>query len=545
MKQLHSQEKKNRLPKSTALRFLSAALCVVFMTMLVLGLCSCEKKFKTNKEYLAYVSDKMIDESFSATTNEELKDGKSMTVTANVAIGNVLKNLLSSSLGDADESAYIVSLIAEYLDNIDFNFSTAKKDGSHIYDIGISLDKQDIISIVAAIDASGKLSGIRVPELSDKWLLPDLSDYIEGDTAIAGSTMIMENMKQILNVLSDTEALKKGVKDIRDIALNAVPDENIVKAEKQTLTVGELSQECNTVTITLNAEEFKDVIYKIIDELAENEEIRNFIISMSQFISTDDPDGYTDDEKVEKIVSLLKEAVDDMAEELASASESFSLVIYIDKDFNVIGTNANLFGKTAVYCASLNSGNKFVENVKLTDSEGELLTVDIDLTEANGKLSGKANIKQGENDLVYIDIENIDKKAAEKGNFSGSITITLSNYLASIISENDETGMMSFLGSMLSFKLTGTSTADVNEISYAVLFGKEELVTFKLKLTRGSAEGFELPTAENTITDAEKWVETISFDGIIAALKKTTLPQDIIDLVESLLTYSGAFAPAA
>ena len=83
-------------------------------------------------------------------------------------------------------------------------------------------------------------------------------------------------------------------------------------------------------------------------------------------------------------------------------------------------------------------------------------------------------------------------------------------------------------------EIKASSDKKSSSIDMNLFNGSKILVGFTVTGNTAKAENITIPSSKDTVDveNIDEWMESVDFDNFISALKKTSLPKDLIEMLE-------------
>ena len=445
-----------------------------------------------------------------------------------VTIGDGLKDLVDEYGG------YEASEAIEWLNSIklDVNGATSSKRASG--SVGIHVNDVDITSYDVVVDmAEGMLY----------MTLPDLNKTAIGAEADMGYEA--EAYTELYDGLSKYMPKSSVVKKLLVRYLTCIVKQvDEVDKSKDSIEAGGVSQNCNKLSVTVDAEMLLNAARSVLEEAKTDKDLKKVIIDFAT-IAEEAESGVDPEEAYEEFVEGIKSAL----EELEDAEEYIS-----DEDMPEIILNLWVNGK----CEAIGFGFEFDDGYETAEfvsietrkggNFGSSLFLDVDGEgfgfEGSGKVSG--NKYTGEFvfnvnglNIISISTNKLDADKLADGIISGSLTISAADSVSGLLSmvPTYERDMYSML-TELSLTIDSSSSKDKADCTLTVNREEDLLLSMKVKSTIGNGKPANAPKdyvdAEDS-SEMQDWAYEIDFETLIDKLEKAGLPSEWIDMLQEAI----------
>ncbi|MDE6851478.1 MAG: hypothetical protein K2J67_03180 [Lachnospiraceae bacterium] len=352
-----------------------------------------------------YASLKQMDVSYGTYRDAATKQADPQKITYQVELGDTLKALAS---GYGVESASIVT--------------TSKMDDSVLTNHTVlQINGKDAANMNTYLDYSSKEGYIQIPELSSSYL--DLTSTMQEAAATIPASNLYLSASDMEKYLPESGQIDKVITTYSDIILKNL---NKVERSKETLTSGDVSQDCTKLSVTCDGKDVTKIAKEILEQLQKDEVVKAYIEKI-------DPNVYSSfqTQVADALAALDEEEADDSKLEMA---------VYVDEDAQIVGRILTLTsGDESFEIKSLqpHKDSKSGYDLSVSADNVQYFTLTGMMEEKNDKLSGDFSVSLDESlnpgdgsvlsmtDIVKISIRDLDQKAMKKdGSLKGSIELS-------------------------------------------------------------------------------------------------------------------------
>ena len=468
---------------------------------------------KSPQEYYASVEQQAMNESIDKLMASTNKTGDDLVyhLTADLSYDKAtLNSVLSGYAGMTIED--LESTIGIPLDSIGIDMTAALKDSTTYGKILLNLNKVDLISAEVIIDAVTQEMLMRIPELSPAYLKQSLMSKYGAESF---------NYEEYLNNLKgiNPEDTADFLKRYSKIITSEIQEVELSKNEE--LTVGDTTETCNLLTVTIDEETLLDIVSAIIAE-AKNDK---FILDLLPAF----------DLSKDEYVSALENASDELKSSTNELTSDGKIImeVYVKKDGKIIGRKFSVKAegdKVADFGYALASKGKQSEYELYIDDEygTRVISVTGTQTEKDDAYTGEATLEINAEDAGYdsysFDISYEDVKTESKNNqvfYYGKINVS------SLLMIGMDVGLeYNVEGKVQHTRLSlNMGTASL----VALDFTSEYLDDYKIPSTDSSAEVYD-------IYDIEGYESTMDIDRLISDLS-AKLGIDVQSIVDAYMPY--------
>lgn len=437
-------------------------------------------------------------QSFNASFGQEfssLKDG--FNIVAKLDISKELFSLLGASSGNQFNKD--IDITADFTYNNNAQFILSAEAGG-----------KEFLSANAVVDMLAQKAYLAVPGLLDGTFEMDVSDLLDeimpnGSYDLVPSTGLPDEFTDVYKALPDSKTTEKLFNDYFDIFVNGLDE---ISSEKDTLTVGDLSEKCTVLTADVSKKEINDITLKILKKARDDKRISDiacaaYNISVSEY-----------EEKVD-------DAIADLTDEDASSDKAVTVRFYANSKDELIGTEviADEFSVTINRIAT-----KDAWSIDYTiESDGRSLGIVGSGTINGKKQSGDISLKMDNKDLLIATLDDIEFKNA---NLFGRIDLKFGN---GFFDYTDETvnpaikAIVKTLAIRMDLKEPTGNVVDCADIS--VLMGDTRLFGIGFELKPAGNDVINVPVSGD-YTDIEEWTVTLDFEKFYESFRDAGLPVD-------------------
>ena len=500
-------------------------LCILLASVMLFGLVSCKKKrFSDPTEQFVAALNDVADEAVENSKKAQTDKTPSLDITSfkdkkvSATIQPVLSDTLGAMLGE--ELPFDISVF----NNIKLGMEASSK--GELAKLGLSLGygNSPLIALSGILDIKNLGAYINISEGTDKALFFDLKSIVEQlDKAE------LEQVKNSLEIPAD------GVKELIPIIseyfkLIYCDAKDVVKVEN-TVAVGSLSAEMTVLTWTASDDEFRDKLIEICEKFVADERIKPLLEKFYQ--------GVEDwDEAYAEIVDSVKEFIEDEKNDPTETTgkDMLTVRLYVDKENDIQGIDIllnDVYGYEVLNFAScaLTVEDEFAVDMSATVEDSPMISLSASGTDIKDVVNCTMTVSYDGKQAAVLTLKDCDNSKADKGIFKGSVHLKPGSGLASIPDIDPSTAIA--IG-MFGLKIDFDNQANKSDMFISVEMNNANLAGIKLTVENGEAEAITVPT--NYVTDPETWAIGIDFNKILTALDNSELPDEIVNMIISLLS---------
>lgn len=512
------------------------------------------KTFSSSEEYYQFVEAKQVETLVDAYMNgydsymDMLSmDDKSYSVDMTLELGSELKSLMR-----------VTGVDLSWLESANLAVDTNFKD--EVFEIAsvIGVNDVDILSGNIIVDYEDENMYMQLPELNELYIGASFEDAGMDVEVFEETFEIFEAYQEFL---PESDALEELLTKYITLALEQIDD---VEEKDATLEVGDVSQKCTALEITIDTETVQKMAEAVLEEVSKDKDLEDMVkkaMEMSEEMGMADPNMDADDmydEFLDEVDSAL-ERID----EIDMGDVEILMTVYVNGKGEVIGREIEAEDFKFRYAMPV-SGSSFemecyVETPNYGGSSAAAVRLDEDYydyedeadepeifrmgIEGKGKLKGNKitgdfTIKDNSMSYVNVKVEGYNIKKAKDGEMVGTFTFTLSKDMKSMLKDSGSMALAGYLNYGLEIDMDTDS--DGGTVSFALVNDEEFLVKLTMESDSGKGEKVSIPSSKNVIDamdedELEEWVEDIEWDDIIKKLEKADVDDDYIEMFEELI----------
>lgn len=523
----------SKQPKAKSIMFkalvIAGAVVAVFLVAIIANASRIgnfvHKTFSSPEKYYQYVEKKNAEELASIIGDIyklyvlDQKDYFQTTSNAKLTVE------LDEAGQDILELSGLAGVDLSWLKSASVNTSTTFNGDKVGVNISTAVNKDDILSLIMALDMAEGEAYFQVPELTDKYIGLDLKKTMNSsdfDDALDEWKDLREEHTELYSVLPSQAKLEKLLNKYFKIALNCVED---VEKKSKVLKVEGVSQKCTVLKVTLDNRTLSDIFGAILDEAEKDKALEALIVEVVDATGEDGDDAY--DEFLDELKDLQKRYKSDRD------MEDIKMTVYVDVKGNVVGRELETDG-TTISLLMPEKGNKFGYEFSVKSGSNKYALTGSGKRSGN-KLNGEFNLRYNGTSILGITADKFDMETLKRGQMNGRLEISLGSGIGKVA------GSISGLSVLqdMKFNISAKSSGHSLQYSFGVIYDDEKMGTLSVATERKRASGVKIPSQKNMvmvedIRDLEDWFDSIAWDKVVSRLEKTDLPKDAVDFVEDL-----------
>ena len=406
----------------------------------------------------------------------------------------------------------------DWLDSLSIKYKGNISSDAANMDLNLMLNKKDILAANLYMDSEEVQ--FKIPDISDDVLTLD-TQSLESELGYYSSYNLFESMgmqKVMVEAIPDSKQLKKVTDKYIDIAIKNIND---VDKSSDTVSAEGVKVKATKLTAYISGDDLAEIKSEILNQMLDDNDLKKIIIDCGDSIS--DNLGYSSsgEDAYDTFISNVEDAIE------YSEYDSFNDMeysIWLGSGNKVIGKELVVDDETVIsYMAPVKGSDLGVEfeagyggdSVKFS-GEGKV---------KGSSVSGKF-VLEADGESINFDVKKLDFKKLSKGEIDMDVDFSMGGYYG-------------IGGYSLGVKANG------NEKKVSVVFdvksGGKSLVrlTVDETVSKGKApkelSGKKL-SADN-YSDISDYIDDADIDNLIKKLKKSDLPSEYVEMIESSFGY--------
>lgn len=504
------EEPKKKNSKKMILIAAIAAVVVILGVIIAVNASVIKNTFakltKNSDDYTKYVLSDKVDD-IASLASGYLKSAQDVSTSGDLTVSG-------SAEIKADEEVLDLVEDADFMENLNFDFSVAQKDNNlYAMELSVYSDSKTKVSLNVVVNYEEALLYIQVPEIDKTWNSFDISDALD-DFSDADVQILSENASAV-NFLTPAE-LEDFINRYGNIIIEQIED--VDESSKKIKAEG-VSEKLTILEFELDEDKLCDIVTAVCDAMLEDEKLEEVYVtyfdSMGDYMDIDG-DEFWDNfcEEIEFVKDNVEEDTEDC---------EMDVVLYVDKKGDIAGFDVSIKDSwddvTELSFIRTISGSKFGFEFNVHDEYDEFNITGSGKVGFGKKFTGVMTIEfdDFEFDVSFENFVCNGKKCA------GTVSISLEDFIkATDMSSSDAEMFEDFEGGSLEF----TFSISAKEVSFGFAFtdGKTDWLSIKFDLKRSDSAKISVPK------DAEEYDE----DEL-----EEVYDEDFIDSVDDILHDMG------
>ncbi|MBR4732404.1 MAG: zinc-ribbon domain-containing protein [Lachnospiraceae bacterium] len=505
------------------------------------------KTFDKPKDYYAYVEKKNLTALTNGTGAEAVTKVLDQIKSENVSISETMKIRLGSRGKDFTALAKSAGVDLSWLDSVGISYTGTVKDTQMKLVFAPILNDVTIANAIMMLDIKEGQAFASIPELSEKFVGISFGDAYSYE-------QMAEQMEQVYGMFEEMAKACPDAKEVEKLALKyyqiVIDQVEEMQKDKAKLEAGDVTQDCTQLTMELKSKDVQKIVSAVIKELKKDKDVKKML---EQFCDSmkDYDESIDSEEAYNQFIEGLEE-VEAHVEEIEI--EKLVIEAYVDGDGKIIGraiTIKNNGETVSMKYGVARKGDKVgVEiSVKTPDEDSDVSIVG-NGTEKSNKFNGDFKLKVAGQNVLAVDVEDYDLKAAEKGEFAGSFTfkagsdVNLKQLIQQAMSGSEDSPVYALVANLEpQIRISGNMTMDSHKLALTILDAGSEIISLEFEGSTGKGEDVSMPSSYIAISadgeydeeELKDFVKSLNYKAILDNLRKANLPEEWVSMAEQYI----------
>ncbi|MCR5460040.1 MAG: zinc ribbon domain-containing protein [Acetatifactor sp.] len=505
------------------------------------------KTFDKPKDYYAYVEKKNLTALTNGTGAETVTKVLDQIKSENTSITETMRIRLGSRGKDFTALAKSAGVDLSWLDSVGISYTGTVKDTQMKLAFAPILNDVTLANVIAMLDMKEGQAFLSIPELSDKFVGVSFGDAYNYEELAEQMEQIYGAFEEMAKACPDAEAVEKLTLKYYQIVMDQVEE---MQKDKAKLEAGDVTQDCTQLTMELKSKDVQKIVSAVIKELKKDKDVKKMLEQFCESMK-----DYDDSMDSEEVYNRFLEELDE-AEAHVEEIEIDKIVIevYVDGDGKIIGRSINVKkddeSVTVKYGVARKGDKVGVEISFKTPDEDSDVTIIGNGTEKSNKFNGDYKLKVAGQNVLTVDVEDYDVKAAEKGGFSGSITfkagsdVNLKELIQQAMRGGEDSPVYALIANLEpQIRISGNMTMDSHKISISVLDAGSDIISLEFEGSTGKGEDVSMPSSYIAISadgeydeqELKDYVKSMNYQAILDNLRKANLPEEWVTMAEQYI----------
>lgn len=414
------------------------------------------------------------------------------------------------------------------------------------YDISFGLNQSDILSLRSIMDMEGGAMYLQMPELTAEYIGIDMDDYTGGDWAetLGEYEEMQETFAAVQKALPEAREVEKLLQKYLKLALSGVND---VEKSTKTLKVGGVQQKCTELEVSFDGRIMSEILEAVLKEIPKDKDLKKlFVSTMDSLLEIDGSLTMDGEEAWEEFTDEVQDMLDSL-DELEDMGEVLVMKVYVDGKGEIVGRVLELVEDRETFATvsvlAIEKGSKFGYefSVQPDSGYGGGIVLTGSGRKSGNKLTGDFELEYDGISVLDLKVSDIDLKQLEKGYLNGSIAMTFSRQISSLLSTS-----LSYYGTTIASMLADMqltmdfeAAENTGRVILGIGYGEKELASISISAEVGDGSGISVPDTKDTVfmedeDDLEDWLKSIDWESYADRLDKADMPDEVVELVEEI-----------
>ncbi len=505
------------------------------------------KAFDKPKDYYAYVEKKNLTALTNGTGAEAVTKVIDQIKNENTSMTETIKVRLGSRGKDFTALAKSQGLDLSWLESAGISYTVSAKEMQAKLTVAPLLNDVTLANAVALLDMKDGKVFLSIPELSEKYIGFSFSDTYSYEQFSEQMEKIYGAFGKMAQACPSTDEVEKLTLKYYQIIMDQVEE---MQKDKAKLEAGDVTQDCTQLTMELKSKDVQKILGAIIKELKKDKDVKKMLEKFCDSMQT-----YDESIDSEEVYNEFVEGLEKLEGSLEQIEiDKLVLEIYVDGDGKIIGRTITVKkdgeSLTMKYGVARKGDKVGVELSAKTPEEDANFTIIGNGTEKSNKFSGEFKFKVADQNILNVDVEDYDLKAAEKGEFAGSFTfkagsdVDLKQQLQQAMRGGEDSPVYALLVNLEPrIRISGNVTTDSHKISLTIMDADSDIVSLEFEGSTGKGEDISMPgsyiavSADGTYDEKElvDYVKNMNYQSILDNLRKAKLPEEWVTMAEQYL----------
>lgn len=437
-----------------------------------------------------------------------------------LTVGDEILSLLETALQQQG-----MEMEMDWLSDIKLVMDTNSNDDAVQASLGVGLGDDTILTADVIYDIAGSMIYLAIPEVSDAYLSVDMGEQITGEDVGMIMQKSLKLQRDLLKAMPSEAEMNDMIDRYVKIALSQIKN---VEKESDKITVDGVSQSVVVLKAKITEKDLYAIAAKMLEEAEDDKVLKKVLTAMSDYTNAmNELSGYAYEEVdlYQEFVSTIPDALEELEwlEENADKSNYLKLNVYVDMNGDVRGHELTVYTNGEKEMDPISYITVVKGNTTYTEAELAEVVITGEKTEKKGVSAGFYELTVGEQKVGELEFENV----TENG---GTLRLIPSEEVMSQILE-DSGIPTALLGDKLGLELSYAENA------YDVKILVDSKTLIGLSLSAAVKEGGSVSVPKDALdatdqNDVMEWIGGLDFSGMISAMEKADVPQELVDAVK-------------
>ena len=363
------------------------------------------------ENYAAWVYEKNASEMASQLSEsyklslERSKKGQTADFSLKYELSDDVKSQLGELIGEDDEFYDVLNGI----NDIKIGASGTTKDSVSSGTVYAEKNGENIVTYDFAADTAAMDIFMRLPELTEKWLVVENSEELDVNDSYEALQNAMKDPESVIS----PEELEKEIEKYVGIYNDCITDVQLEK--KENITINDIDVNYSVVSVEITEQKASEIAEAFITAAKDDEILKRIFVEKTEIMTEDEYNEALDD------------ALEDLkADEDDGVDNAIIVKTYIDASGCIRGFGAADKDDTDNEMRAVigKDGNAVRGEFYFKDSEMEMFRADLAMEENDETYTGGL-VMTADDEKVCVDFTDLKVENKEMGYVSGGITVTV------------------------------------------------------------------------------------------------------------------------
>ena len=411
----------------------------------------------------------------------------------------------------------------DWLNEIELNMEANVEDDKEQVKMTLDVDGEELADFDVIMDMENNEMFFALLNLSDEYIGTSLEE-LGGSAASLSSLRIDEDVVKALP--TDKELEKLLVKYLK-IAIDTMED---VEKSSKKIRINGIEQKVTALEFELDTRTVCEMMENVLEAALDDADLEDYICNAADALADE---GLIPEEEADELYDNLAKQLEELLEDVEEADfENETILVltdYVNSKHEIIGRSLEIGGEEVFYYATVTKGKKIA-----TEIECASLYIEGSGTKKGDLRNITYDIEMNDMVMATVEVKDFDVKKIEEGYINGTFIIEpASELLDELDIDSDITKALSIAKPQLELVFK----SDEKTVDFEINVNNNDDLFFGLALAskEKNASKIRAPKDYYDIKDADEWLETLDLDEIIKRLRKTSIPEELVDSIEDAI----------
>lgn len=499
------------------------------------------KTFSSPEKYFHFVGRKSMDEATDLLSGyyDDIISGLDTSNTSysgefTLEPGEEMQRLikLADSVLDLDDAGIDLS----ELKSLKIGADVSIKDNVFGYGFTSAINKVNLLSVNMVMALEQEELYLQIPELTKTYMGMDMGELMDDYFLdLDELTDMQETRSNVIKSLPKRAEVEKMLSRYFTLFLENIHDVSI--GRKKELKVGQLSQKCTELKVTIDGETMQDAMEAILEEMLTDKKLEKIIVGVAEAAGEDG------DEVYDEFVENLENRLDDL-DYWYDDDDELKVTLYVDGKGNIIGIvmeSEDYKGREDSFSAlTARKGSKVAYEISSVQYGSDAWEISGQGKKSGDLLTGEFEVEVYGQSALELKVTKLDLEQLKRGYFNGRAEIALSSELSKELSYGIDVSAASSLIKKSTLVIDCKSSSKSVDCSIVINYDGEKLLGATLALKSGNGSKVSIPKGNSVIMmedgdDFMDYYDTIDWNKFLDQLEKTGVLSELADKLEDVI----------